>query len=284
MTGSLLPGSSTGSSATNMAWGDEGITARKPSDRSARELYIDLLIRALPNILYGDAPLPGRIRRPPFEMVKRWTGTDWPSQAHTMVGVERLRNLATLVQSCLDDNIAGDFIETGVWRGGCCILMQGVLAANGVADRKIHVADSFRGLPPPQVAQDAGSKYHTRHQLRIDRDQVAANFEKYGLLDDNLVFVEGWFRDTLPVLQAERFALIRLDGDMYDSTMVALENLYPKLAPGGYVIIDDYGLDTCRHAVTDYRKAQNITEPMHSVDWTGVWWRKVAPTPASARA
>jgi O-methyltransferase/8-demethyl-8-(2,3-dimethoxy-alpha-L-rhamnosyl)tetracenomycin-C 4'-O-methyltransferase len=266
-----------------MAPGGE-TAGRKPSEMSARELYIDLLIRALPNILYGDAPLPGRIRRHRFDLAKRWTGVDWPSQAHTMVGVERLRNLATLVQSCLDDKIPGDFIETGVWRGGCCILMQGVLAANGVADRRIYVADSFRGLPPPQVDQDAGSRYHQLHQLRISRDQVAANFEKYGLLDDNVVFAEGWFRDTLPALQADRFALIRLDGDMYDSTMVALENLYPKLAPGGYVIIDDYGLDTCRHAVTDYREAHQITDPIRKVDWTGAWWRKVDPTSAIGRA
>jgi len=69
---------------------------------------------------------------------------------------------------------------------------------------------------------------------------------------------------------------MRLDGDMYESTMDGLVNLYPKLAPGGFCIIDDYALDGCRKAVADYRAAHGISEEMHTIDWTGVYWRKAA--------
>jgi predicted O-methyltransferase YrrM len=86
--------------------------------------------------------------------------------------------------------------------------------------------------------------------------------------------VEGFFQDTLPNLDAGPFAVIRLDGDMYGSTIVALENLYPKLSPGGFVVVDDYALPACREAVTDYRSAQGIDAKIEEIDWTGVWWRK----------
>ena len=104
---------------------------------------------------------------------------------------------------------------------------------------------------------------------------MQANFARYGLLDDRTVFLEGLFQDTLPQLHGERFALIRLDGDMYESTIVALDHLYPQLSPGGYVIIDDYGaIAACRQAVTDFRSRYGIDTEINRVDWTGVWWRK----------
>ena len=104
---------------------------------------------------------------------------------------------------------------------------------------------------------------------------MKANFDRYGLLDDQVAFVKGFFSDTLARLDAGPFALIRLDGDMYESTYVALESLYPKLSVGGFVIIDDYGaIESCRKAVTDYRTKLRIADPIREVDWTGVWWQK----------
>jgi len=244
---------------------------------NARDLYTDLLIRILTNTIYEDPAMdPGSNQS--FSKLNRDVGRDWPRVAHTMVGTRRLTNLRDLAQSCLDRRISGDFIETGAWRGGCCILIRGVLAANGDCIRKVYVADSFAGLPPPKpdlFAADAGDLHHTFPELAVSLDQVKANFERYGLLDDQVVFVEGWFERTLPKLKAGPFALIRLDGDMYESTIVALESLYEKLSVGGYVIVDDYGaVEGCRRAVEDYRARHSIASPMHAIDWTGVWWQK----------
>jgi len=254
------------------------------SETSARNLYLDLLIKALANTIYGD-PATGIYMHPdvtPQNMAAygdayREVGLDWPLIAHTMAGLRRLENLRELTQCVVDEGIPGDLIETGAWRGGCCILMRGVLKANGVTDRKVYVADSFSGLPPPdpECEQDRGHDSSENEQLAVSADQVRTNFARYGLLDDQVVFVEGLFQDTLPSLDVSPFALLRLDGDLYESTLVALENLYPRLSPGGFVIVDDYGgMPPCRQAVDDYRNKTEITAPITAVDWTGVWWRK----------
>ena len=112
-------------------------------------------------------------------------------------------------------------------------------------------------------------------ELAVSLEDVKANFARYDLLDEQVIFVEGFFSETLPLLDVEPFALIRLDGDMYESTYVALENLYPRLSIGGFVIIDDYGaIPQCCQAVEDYRKKNGITDEIKLVDWTGVWWQK----------
>lgn len=86
--------------------------------------------------------------------------------------------------------------------------------------------------------------------------------------------MQGWFQDTLPSAPIKHLAVLRLDGDMYGSTMEALNALYPKLSIGGYLIIDDYGLEGCKKAIHDYREQSRITEEMISIDWTGVYWQK----------
>jgi O-methyltransferase len=196
-----------------------------------------------------------------------------------MVGVARLKNLADLTEKALAAGIKGDLIETGVWRGGCCILMRAILAAYGDTKRKVIVADSFEGLPlpaPDQYPADEGDKHYQFEELAVPVSTVRDNFRRYGLLDDQVFFLKGFFSDTLPDLRRP-FAIIRLDGDMYESTIVALEALYPRLSPGGYVIIDDYGaIEGCRKAVDEYRRENHITAPMTEVDWTGVWWQKPA--------
>lgn len=243
----------------------------------ARNLYLDLLIRILTNTIYGD-PSNHPMHRTGYRAHVREVGMDWPALAHTMVGVHRLESLRELTQRALDEGVPGDFIETGVWRGGCCILMRGVLAANQLADRKVYVADSFAGMPAPNpeaFPADAGWNLDQHVELAITLEQVKDNFSRYGLLDDQVVFVEGWFSETLPSLNAGPFALIRLDGDLYESTQISLESLYPKLSPGGYVIIDDMNsLPPCREAVDDFRARNAITAPIHKIDWTASWWRK----------
>lgn len=205
-------------------------------------------------------------------------GRVWPSAAHTMIGLKRLDNIQSCVESVLADGVPGDLIETGVWRGGATIFMRAVLKAYGVQDRNVWVADSFEGLPPPDAEkypQDAGDRHHTARELAISLEQVKSNFERYGLLDGQVRFLKGWFRDTLPTAPIEKLAVARLDGDMYESTMDALVNLYPKLSVGGYLIVDDYGaVPACRQAVHDYREAHGISEELVDIDWTGVYWRR----------
>ncbi|OAA19013.1 O-methyltransferase [Frankia sp. EI5c] len=208
----------------------------------------------------------------------RGDGRDWPRLAHTMTGARRMECLQECVERVLLDEVPGDLIETGVWRGGSCILMRGVLAAYGDTTRAVWVADSFEGLPPPDPARyaaDAGDTHHRNRALAISLEEVRDNFRRYGLLDGQVRFLKGWFRDTLPTAPIDRLAVLRLDGDMYESTSDALTSLYPKLSPGGFCIVDDYGaIEGCRAAVDDFRARTGVREEMTRIDWTGVYWRK----------
>jgi O-methyltransferase len=247
------------------------------AESSPRELYLGLLIKVLANTIYRDPSMhPESIGD--FQPELRSEGRDWPRVAHSMAGLRRLENVQQLAQRVIDEEIPGDFIETGVWRGGCCILMRGVLAVNAITSRKVYVVDSFEGLPPPKphrFSHDEGLNLHLHRGLAVSLEQVKDNFSRYELLDQQVVFVKGLFQDTLPSLEAGPFSLMRLDGDLYESTYVALEALYPKLSPGGFVIIDDYGgVAACQAAVLDYRTRMGIESPIHPIDWTGSWWQK----------
>jgi hypothetical protein len=179
---------------------------------------------------------------------------------------------AHVVQS----GVAGDLVEAGVWRGGACIMLRAVLAACEDQSRSVWVVDSFAGLPPPspeQYPEDTDLDLSSIDLLSVSRAEVEANFERYGLLDERVHFLEGWFKDTLPRAPIERIALLRVDADMYESTMDVLTGLYARVSPGGYVIIDDYGaLDPCRRAVDDFRHSRGIREQMFRIDHTAVYW------------
>jgi len=203
--------------------------------------------------------------------------------AFTLIGQKRLDSLEEQIRRVMDDGIAGDLIEAGVWRGGACIFMRGVLRTLGDAQRTVVVADSFQGLPRPDVATyptDEGDTHYLRPELRVDQHAVARNFRRFGLLDDQVEFVPGWFRDTLPTLQGRRWSLVRLDGDMYESVILGLRHLYPGLSPGGYLIADDYGdpgkVLQAKKAVDDYRAEQEITEGIEWIDERAISWRKSA--------
>jgi O-methyltransferase len=268
----------------------------------ACNLYLDLMKRCLTNSIYGDTetfPVTSRgllrklvvntlakrglhLVRRQYDPLTRREGRDWPPTAHTMVGMKRLDNLQFCVEDVLAKGVPGDLIETGVWRGGAVVFMRAILKAHGVRDRVVWAADSFRGLPVPDpetFPADAGDAHHTHRQLAVSLSEVRANFNRYGLLDRQTRFLEGWFKDTLPGAPIDRLAVLRVDGDMYESTIEALTSLYPKLSVGGYVIVDDYGaVPGCRRAVEDYRQGQRITEPMSRIDWGGVYWCKAQAT------
>lgn len=222
-----------------------------------------------------EAPGGGQV---PFDRERRELGKDWPVSALSMIGAKRMLQLQRAAEFAIEFGVPGDFIETGVWRGGACILMRAVLAARGVTDRRVWVADSFRGLPPPDAARypkDAGNMLCAFDQLAVTADDVRAHFRHYGMLDDQVRFLEGWFRDTLPAAPIDRLAILRLDGDLYESTMDALVALYDKVSPGGIVIVDDYGiLESCRAAVTDFRRDHGVTETIYRIDDSGVHWQR----------
>jgi hypothetical protein len=238
------------------------------------ELYLDLMKKVLANTIYEDPSFAG-----PYYADRRMIGTDHPTVAHTMIGMKRLNNIHECLEEILQNKIPGDCIETGVWRGGATILMRAILKAYGDETRKVWVADSFEGLPPPNAEKypkDRGADLYKISYLAVSLDEVQSNFQKYGLLDDQVVFLKGFFRDTLPTAPIERLALLRLDGDLYESTIEALEFLYPKLSVGGFVIIDDYASNTtCKLAVHDYRNKYQINEPMIWIDGDAVYWKKV---------
>jgi O-methyltransferase len=277
------------------------------SNSDYRIVYIDLLKRCLTNMIYFDSEIrPCRGSRPlrswiikmvnamffnpreramiistvPVDLNSQIEGRSWPPTAHTMVGMHRLENVQKLMETVLTDDVPGDIIEAGVWRGGASILMKAILNIHGASDRTLYLADSFAGLPPPNEEKypaDRGDRHHTIPELAISLDTVQANFERYGLRDEKVKFLKGWFSESLPNLNAEKLALIRADGDMYESTTDIFTNLYPKLSVGGFVIVDDYyNIEACRQAVTDYRNANAITEEIQKVDWTGAYWRRTS--------
>lgn len=205
-------------------------------------------------------------------------GMIWSALADTMIGMKRLDNIQYCVENVIRNKVAGDLIEAGVWRGGAAIFMRAVLAAYGVMNRRVFVADSFEGLPKPDEArypQDRGDKHYRSRFLAVSQQQVEANFAKYGLLDEQVVFLKGWFKDSLPVAPIDKLAVLRIDADMYESTLQALSCLYPKLSNGGFCIIDDYNtLGNCRRAVDDYRTREGISSPINCIDVSGVFWQK----------
>jgi hypothetical protein len=234
---------------------------------------LDDLKRSLTGIDREDVSHVGR-----WDLDARIAGHDWPSTAVTMVGTKRLDNLQECIESVLGNEVPGDLIETGVWRGGASLFMRAVLAAHDVTDRVVWVADSFQGMPEVEPED-----HHTKWEypeLAVPIEVVQDNFRKYGMLDDQVRFLPGWFKDTLPG-PVGTLAVLRLDGDYYSSTMTVLSVLYPKLSPGGFCIIDDYwAVAACKRAVDEYRDMHGVSEPMIAIPGAGpygplaAFWRR----------
>ena len=246
-----------------------------------RQMYLELLKRCLLGMIYEDpptsAPSIGGFKTERYIAKFREGGRDVPSQAHSMIGLHRMNNLQACIEQVLADDVPGDLIETGVWRGGSTIFMRGVLQVYGVTDRTVWVADSFAGLPVADVERNPGNAFWAplAGWFAVDEATVRRNFEHYGLLDDQVRFLKGWFKDTLPTAPIAQLAVLRLDGDLYESTWDALTHLYPKLSQGGFVIIDDYNHESCQQAVHDYRTQHGVDAPILDIDRIGVYWRNL---------
>lgn len=164
--------------------------------------------------------------------------------AHAMTGWGGLNNLEAAILDIFRNNVLGDFIETGAFRGGATILMRAMQVVFKEDRRRTFVADSFEGIPKVDLQKFPEDKVHEAAGGSLNRsglfEQVKDTFYQYNLMDDGVVFLKGWFKDTLPRAPITKLALIRMDGDLYQSTWEALESLYPKLSVGGYVIVDDW--------------------------------------------
>ena len=199
-------------------------------------------------------------------------GTSGPR--FTAVSKKRLDNIEYCINEILENKIEGDFIETGVWRGGSCIFMRELLRVNKIIDRKVFVADSFEGMPKPKDKFD-GPDHSMFDSAKVSLEEVKSNFKSFNFDEDKqVVFIKGWFSESLPKANINKLSLLRLDGDMYTSTMDSLNNLYKKVSKGGFVIVDDYNdWPECKKAVLDFRDKHSITSEIKIIDWTGIFWK-----------
>lgn len=255
------------------------------NNSDCRDLYLELLKKSLSSTLHSREPDIDHPNRSIY--VASCYDHYIRGRAVTMLPLCRLDNLRSCVAEILRQDIPGDLIETGIWRGGATIFMRALLEVYGDKTRVVWAADSFEGLPEPdplRFPKEAASYHHPiaqRHskKLAVTLEEVQANFAAYGMLDERVRFLKGWFKKTLPSAPIDRLALLRLDGDYYESTMDALTSLYDKLSVGGFVIIDDYGEDDwthCREAVDQFRQQRNISDPLIRVDSKCCCWKRTA--------
>ena len=197
----------------------------------------------------------------------------------TMTSPERISGLHTALQEIYNNNIAGDFVECGVWRGGNIIIAKTFF--NSVNDNRTHWAyDTFEGMTPPSdhdpiTAHESWEVPHVKCLSPLD--EVIENFKKFNIYDDNVCIVKGDVAITLldTTNLPEKIAILRLDTDWYASTLVELEVLYDRLVPGGYIIIDDYGhWAGCRKAVDEFFGEGFVSVHFTRLDETGIMYKK----------
>jgi O-methyltransferase len=278
---------------------------KRTTEADYRERYLDLLKSSLCSSLYDESawrritgPMKQEVAGNPLKQLKRtilhWIvnftakrgvilvrpfkfnpelrqkGIDWPLFGYTMTGRDRLDQLQECLETIADEDIPGDIVETGVWRGGSMMLAAALLP-----ERTIWCCDSFEGMPVPTTGSHTDTEdFSDLDYLAVSLEQVQDNFSRFGLLNERVRFLKGWFSVSLPDAPIERIALLRLDGDLYESTRDALVPLYPKVSKGGFVIVDDYGSwPGCKQAVTEYREQHGITSPLIPIDNAAVYWR-----------
>jgi O-methyltransferase len=278
-----------------------GAAAPAPGPDALRRAYLDLLKLTLCDLAGAGTTSVGAMDDGSVlarelggdELALRSAGMDWPRHGLTMVGLGRLDDLQACVEGVVAGGVEGDVIEAGAWRGGASILMRATLDCLG-DERAVWVADSFEGFPGDGGPDDGAPDLRAFAFLSAPLEEVRASFARLGL-EEGVRFVPGFFQATLPGLAERDWALVRLDADSYEATRLALACLYPGLAVGGQLIVDDYGsFAGCRRAVDDFRRKHGIEEPLERVDSTCVRWRResdapvpratLAPAPAAAPA
>jgi len=201
----------------------------------------------------------------------------------TMTSPERILALCNAVDYVVANQIPGDFVECGVWRGGSMSAAAQTLLAAGDRARTLWMYDTFDGMSEP-TDDDVDFLGQTAEQLMAQQDredaksvwcrspleQVKNTMAATGYPLEKIRFVEGKVEDTLPIETPDQISLLRLDTDWYESTRCEMEYLFPKLVPGGVLIVDDYGhWEGCRRAVDEYFSENNISMLLNRIDYTG---------------
>ena len=275
-----------------------------PHPQTAEELYLDLLKRALtraltarvierqtlkpskpalqwfyrmlqPQLASRNYELVRLLRSDPVQYLESGNETKTRAEdAETMLGTRQLDTMQACITDVLRNGVPGDLAEAGVWRGGMTIFMRGVLQAYGERSKKVWVVDSFEGLPAPDRKKETFEEWQAG-DMAVSLEQVKSNFARYGLLDEQVQFLKGFFNATLPTAPIRQLSILRADADLYESTRDVLENLYPRLSPGGYAMFDDYwNLPDCRKAIEEYRERNGIQDPIERIDQRAVYWKK----------
>uniref|UniRef100_A0A7R9WMA8 Macrocin O-methyltransferase n=2 Tax=Craspedostauros australis TaxID=1486917 RepID=A0A7R9WMA8_9STRA len=259
-------------------------------DTRAKMAYLEMLKSTVSATAYGASemsviPALGkrRSRVKPYNEKRRQQGNDWTYLGYTMTGTARLNNVRDLLMDVFKNNIPGDYIETGVWRGGSSIFARGVIEVFGQGHRHSYVCDSFQGLPPGDKNIHKGDTgWDNTPYLEVSKEHVMGFFREVNLLNEEKVhFVKGFFKDSMPGLskQVGKFAVMRLDGDMYESTVDVLYTMYDKLSIGGYLIIDDWWATKnvpfpAKDACEDFFLVHGINPEIIPVDNMSIYWKK----------
>ena len=227
----------------------------------------------------------------PFSEAKRAVGDDWPEYGYTMIGMHRLASLRAQLERVMGVSgsnapvVPGDMLECGVWRGGASIFATGVLVAWNDTTRQVHLCDSFHGLPVATTAADSNI-WQAMHYLEVSMDTVKSHFARFYLLDESRVkFYRGYFQFSLPHVRRQfldnerRLAVLRLDGDMWESTMDELFNLYELLNVGGVVLIDDWKhVPECKAAIETFMQMHHFNETVVVDNDVAYWIKEVQVT------
>jgi hypothetical protein len=242
------------------------------TDRRNRDAYIDLIKRSITNYHYlGDDRSFEDFRCiAHYDLDRAQWKVDPLARPVTLLTKAQLDLIEQAALALEEQKVPGDYLEAGIWRGGAVIFLRALLDAYGIETRKVFAADSFAGIPRNvRAINDPVDLWKDRWVASLD--EVRQNIARFGLRDERIVFTPGFFEESLKTLAKERFALIRLDSDSYDSVETSLAWLYPLLSQRGIVIIDDWHLPGCQMAVRDYRAQHGINDPIHEHGGNAYW-------------
>jgi hypothetical protein len=282
---------------------EEAVTQDRSAADPLREKYLETvsmgLLGGLTHEAYTD---PTRGGTTDYQKRNQCLTRDWSTGGTVDACIlkwdayERMKRVQQAYEDVRENGVAGDLIECGVWRGGITIWMKALLTAYGDSARNVWVSDSFSGVPNVARQEDhpefkdipdemrnldmkqwggqvteRGIDGHMTEKniLTVEGQFVEDNFKRFGLLDDKVKFLVGYFNDTLPTVRdrgLSKIAVLRVDGDLYSSTMDVLENLYSLVSPGGYVIFDDYPLPQSQRAIHDFFKKQGLDRDLLKFD------------------
>jgi O-methyltransferase len=191
---------------------------------------------------------------------------------NTMVTPDRVESLTRLAQIVEDEQIPGDIIECGVYKGGTAALLART-ATHSSLPRTLWLFDVFSGMPPATAADGPEAPTWVGN-LKSNPRRVERLLRRAGANLSRVRIIPGLFQHTFPSVSIPQIALLNIDADWYESVKLCLETFYDSVVPGGFISIDDYGAwPGCRRAVDEFFHSRELSFPLHPVD-TAHWFRK----------